>query len=184
MEVEHFHAIQNSQNKLKNSFPYWIITFIVIRCLFVWGWVWSLVEEFYLFQNKGSDWADLHQPPGWGVQMVSIWFQLETAKLFLCSPLCGQEAFGLLLGKLNSQYCMSQNPHSEAWHPLLSFQMHDYKNVTALHGAAVYKLIEEAKHSISMLAEGRCLFVQARLASKHHWIWKIIRSVFLKLEQH
>ena len=34
--------------------------------------------------------------------MVSIWSQLETAKLFLCSPLCGQEAFGLLLGKLNS----------------------------------------------------------------------------------
>lgn len=150
-----FHAIQSSHSKLKTSCPHWIIIFTVFICLEM-----SLVfiEEFYLFQNKGSDWADLHQPPGWGVQMVSIWFQLETAKLFLFSPLCGQEVLGLLLRELNLQCCMSQNPHSEAWHPYYSFQMHDYKNWTFLHLAATYKLMDEAKYSISILAEGRCLF--------------------------
>lgn len=59
--------------------------------------------------------------------MVSIWSQLETAKLFLYSPLCGQEAFGLLLGKPNSEYYMiktsTQKPDT-----LYSFQMYDYKN--------------------------------------------------------
>lgn len=67
---------------------------------------------------------------------------------------------------------------------IIPTQTYNYKNLTILHLAASCQLIEEEKHSISVPAEFRHLFVQASPASKQHWTWSFIRAMVLTLEQH
>lgn len=89
--------------------------------------------------------------------MVSIWSQLETAKLFMLAPLW-TGGFWPAPWKIELTILYKSKPPFRSLTPfIILLQMRNYENLTTLHLAAIYMLLQEAKDLISLLAEVRYL---------------------------
>lgn len=99
--------------------------------------------------------------------MVSIWSQLETDKLFMLAPLW-TGGFWPAAWKVELTILYESKPPFRNLTPfIIPLQMHNHENLTTLHLAAIYTLLQEAKDLILLLTEVRYLFVQSSPASKH-----------------